>query len=551
MAVAALGFSLVSLLFVHPYQYGIGDTSITIPFVRVAANPALYPGDLMVAQRPFYYTLLWNALGWLHAHVGLPIESLYFGGYAVALFFTFLGIGALARTLFPGRRAVVLLAMVFLLAGKHTLGSVYTIERVLSTRLAALPFLLFALDAFLRGRRVRTGVLLGLGYLVHPITTHYALAMIVVAALVGAAPAGRRGTLVSLLAFAIVAIPIIAWRLAVRPPGSLLHVDPGWLEAVRVRSANHMLPSTWDGANWVQAAIVIGLFALAWARRNAGGAAGDPLRHRAMGAFAATIVALGIAGIVFSEVVPLGIVLLVQPLRSFQFLEILAALYVANALSGELEHASFVRALGAALVGGLMFVAVHYEPLPTILYAACVIGLLLRPGTARLARFAVGSVVLATFVWIGMAAGIRASFDRFAYHDVQEPAWLELQRWARDATPRDAMFVVPPAFGGEFRVESERTVYADAEDGGLMNGNPQYGIEWLRRMRRLGFRDDFGDALRNYRQMNADTVTSLAREAGAGHSAVFFVTTVVAAPLPFAVAHRNARYIAYRVSPPS
>src|SRR5439155_13320887 len=74
----------------------------------------------------------------------------------------------------------------------------------------------------------------------------------------------------------------------------------------------------------------------------------------------------------------------------------------------------------------------------------------------------------------------------FSYDDAQEPAWLDVQRWARDHTGRADAFIVPPLLDGEFRVESERTVYADVEDGGLMNGNPTYGIEWLRRMQRLG-----------------------------------------------------------------
>ena len=49
-------------------QYGIGDTSISIPFANAAADARLYPGDYLLAQRPYYYTYLWDALGWIHAH---------------------------------------------------------------------------------------------------------------------------------------------------------------------------------------------------------------------------------------------------------------------------------------------------------------------------------------------------------------------------------------------------------------------------------------------------------------------------------------------------
>lgn len=554
-ALLALVFTLASVFAFNPYQYGIGDTSISIPFAKQAANPALYPGDFMLAQRPFYYTELWNALGWLHARTGASFEALFFAGYAVALFFTFVGVHRLALTLFR-RRDVAALALVMLLAGKHTLGSVYTIERVLSTREAALPLLLFALDAWLRRRSVRTGFLLGLAYLVHPITTHYALAMVVAAGVV--TPARRGGLAACLGAFLVVASPLIAWRLAHTPPAEhLLGVDPRWLEAIRMRSANHMLPSTWDALNWIQAALVTALFGVGWARRG-----GDhPERHRATLAFAVTIVAMGVAGIVFSELVPLGVVLIVQPLRSFQFLEILAALYGAHALATELAAPSNAwRKLVAIVLAGAWFVAVHFAPAGAILYVATVAVWMwwasragqeahgAPPGRALGAELAAGALAAGMALVLVLPRAGAPIAPGFSWRDAQEPAWLEVQRWARDRTPSDVGFIVPPTFGGAFRVESERTVYGDAEDGGLMNGNPAFGVEWMRRMRRLGMEDDFASAVRNYRRLGAARFVDLAGELGAPRRRVYAVTSTRADSLPFTTAFRNARYVVYEVT---
>src|SRR5262249_39973395 len=71
--VMVLAFTLASMFGFNPYQYGVSDTSISIPFTKVAADPSLYPGDYLIAQRPYYYTYLWDALGWIHAGTGVRL----------------------------------------------------------------------------------------------------------------------------------------------------------------------------------------------------------------------------------------------------------------------------------------------------------------------------------------------------------------------------------------------------------------------------------------------------------------------------------------------
>src|SRR5438034_4807485 len=147
----ALVFALASALGVNPYLYGVGDNRITVPFAKAYADPRLYPGDYLLAQREFYYTLLWKLIGALDRLSGIRLEVWFFGFYLVALYFTFLGIERLAWTLFR-RPAAGWLAMLVLLFSRPSLAGVNTIEQVLNTRQVALPFLLFALDSFLGGR---------------------------------------------------------------------------------------------------------------------------------------------------------------------------------------------------------------------------------------------------------------------------------------------------------------------------------------------------------------------------------------------------------------
>src|SRR5437867_3889109 len=175
-----LAFTLSSALGINPYCYGLGDNRITIPFLKAFVDPSLYPGDPLLAERPFYYTYLWNTLGALHAHLGLDLPFLFLGTYLVFLYLTFLALYLIALALFRNRASATL-SLVFLAFSHVTLGGIPTTDQMLTTRVVATPIALLALLAFLRGRTVGAFALLGLAYLVHPITTHVVLAILVVA----------------------------------------------------------------------------------------------------------------------------------------------------------------------------------------------------------------------------------------------------------------------------------------------------------------------------------------------------------------------------------
>ncbi len=75
-------------------------------------------------------------------------------------------------------------------------------------------------------------------------------------------------------------------------------------------------------------------------------------------------------------------------------------------------------------------------------------------------------------------------------HPDRPDDWRAVQLWAREATPRDAIFVVPPRATG-FRVESLRSVWVDWKDGTVGMFDSRYTAEWVRRMSILGI--NFGD----------------------------------------------------------
>jgi uncharacterized protein DUF6798 len=299
-------------------------------------DPSLYPGDPLLAERPFYYTYLWDTLGLLHAR------------------------------------------------------SEWT-------------------------------------------TTHFVLAMLIVASVVVRRPGWLRRLATGLLAFLAVASPLLVWRLRRAPPSlDLFAADPGWLEALRLRSSPHMFPLSWGPPALVHGLVTVSIFLLA---ARLGDETSDE-RHVVVRSAVWTIIALCLAGIVFAEWLPMGVVFLLQPLRSFAFLE-----------SGWRE--------------------------------------------GRLARhFAAATACLACLsAWACYLDDERHGGSDFSIDVAARPGWRDVQHWAKAHTEVRDAFIVPPDEDGEFRVEGERTVYGDWEEGGLMNGDPVFGRAWLRRMRALGYED--------------------------------------------------------------
>jgi hypothetical protein len=98
-----------------------------------------------------------------------------------------------------------------------------------------------------------------------------------------------------------------------------------------------------------------------------------------------------------------------------------------------------------------------------------------RPGLCRRALLA-GSLILAAgsslFVWNlhhVQPTGTPSNKDLEGTNaPVQD--WLDVERWARNATPINAMFLVPPVLGS-FRTESQRQIWvaSQSRSGKLLN----------------------------------------------------------------------------------
>jgi hypothetical protein len=145
------------------------------------------------------------------------------------------------------------------------------------------------------------------------------------------------------------------------------------------------------------------------------------------------------------------------------------------------------------------------------------------------------------------STGIYMRHRNFSIYNRQEKQWLDVQMWAKENTNSEDQFIVPPYLEG-FRVESERTVYCDWKDGTLLNFNPAFGLEWIRRMERLGYKKNISPET-GFRNLKEKDFTVIAEEMLIRNkkSSVFLIREQENAALKFPKLYENEKFVAYQI----
>ncbi len=129
----------------------------------------------------------------------------------------------------------------------------------------------------------------------------------------------------------------------------------------------------------------------------------------------------------------------------------------------------------------------------------------------------------------------------------EEAAWREVQNWARENTPKDTVFLVPP-FPGGFRVFSQRSCWVSWRDGDIFWIHPSYAPEWRRRISVLGLpyvpgHVDMEAITAAYRKLSWEQLSKLARE-----NHLPYVVQYADVPYPVAPVYSNEAFAVYHVA---
>lgn len=473
----------VSVFAFNPYEYGLSDHAITIPFLKSIANPSLYPNDYLVAEKSYYYSYFWQALGFIGRYFPLNVPLLFFVLYYVSLFFFFWGIYLIAKLLWR-RQEVAYLSLFFLLFFKPTLGGMSTFDRAFLTRVAVLPILVFAFYFFLRKKFLWSFVLQGVGFLIHPLSAAHMIAILFLASIIWMREMGLKKILVCWIILASLASPIFIWKIISSPPSvSLLHANADWLELLRLRSADEIFPFSWPRVVFLEAGLVFLAFLASWKYKP------QTQYHRIIIGATFLIIGFCILGTIFSEIYSFPLALNLQLFRSFQWLVYLAFIYFANYAFQELRSGKgLYKLLAVFLAFGVFYGASNWAyGYAAFLILALLLVLKKRGTNSKLPRYFVYALLAVVLI---LSSIFYLQGERFSRGNHQEKFWLDVAKKAKAGTGQRDMFIVPPNLEG-FRIESERTIYGDWKDGTLTFYNPAFGKEWFMRMQRLGYQKDF------------------------------------------------------------
>lgn len=543
-AFALLILAIASCIGINQYTYGVYNHCITIPFVKSLLNPEMYQHDYLIAEKQFFYTYFLAICGFVVQSLQASLPVTFFILYFLSLYATLAAIFLIAVKLFE-KREVAYLSVMILLFSFTTLGMERTVENLLMERTFALPLLLFSFYAFFCRHYNTSAILAGGAFLFHPLSACYVLAILILCFSYRLLrDKGVRQFFTGIGLIALAASPVFILKLKHPAPDlSLITVSKEWVELLRLRSPHHIFPTTWSITEVLQGiAFIIG-FILTWKYRP------QKSFHRIVQITFATVLLMFAVGTIFTEIIPVSIVIQFQLFRSFKFIFFFAIIYFANFVFTAPNTSSGIAQ--KLLITLLILAPYWHESVPVIagisllVVSAIATWALLENKAIEWKKYLVPAQITLMLL-LGVAGSLHKV--QFSIANSQNKGWLSAQQWARENTPKDAAFIVPPYMEG-FRVESERATYGEWKDGTQMIFNPSFGQEWMRRMQNLGYEKEKPQPLKEaFTHLTSTDFEKVAAELKPAHSKVFAVMPAEMQTFGFPVTFSNEEFRVVEVS---
>ena len=467
-----LGATLLTI-WIGGYHFGTFDQVIHIPFLKKLADPGLYPTDPFLTLRSEHYSFFWQMF--IPAHRAGILEPVIFAVHMLATYGLIWTFWELTETLFHNNLAN-LISLLLLVFPHFGMPGFQIVEFSLLNRTFVLPFILGAIILYLRRRYLPAFLLLGVMFNIHVIYVGFAMAMILFDLLLRLPEVGWKNLLKGVALFIFGALPVLLWRSGSTPID--LQVRPDVLKLV----SSALLAGVYYlflPAPQILISTLHGLATLAFFLIG---------RRLKLSAHDRTITnfVLAIGVVLFVQLIttywfPIAFILQLQILRIGVFLLLIGYLYFAGYLARRLQQGSL-----SGLSGGLVMVSfVSYpSPLLPILFLA-LNRWLDKYRWRQWTGVSVFSLVLVATLFGCLVSGIWS--PGYYIFEPKTP-WTQTQDWARNNTPRDAMFITPPEilshYIPDWRTFSERGTLATLVEI-FEFPHPDYFPSWQERFEAL------------------------------------------------------------------
>jgi hypothetical protein len=481
------------------YHFGTFDQFAHLPFLKYYADPTLYPNDQYIHEMSRQnYSYFWRLLAPVYqldlryaSQVNEMVRPLILGSvmgaiHVLATYLTFWAVWALSLEIFDHAETALFSVLAFIVPHLG-FGGFPALEFSLLNRTFALPFELWAIVFYLRRRTWLAFLCLGLMYNIHIISVNFVLAMFVLDAVRRWREVGWRTLVVGLGMFLLGAAPVLLWRIA--DPPIALRPDPEWF-SVMTRGTLYNLFFMVAPYLHINLVTLFGLSTLAM--YAIGQRLAPPVRHAGtLLNFIVALVAILLVQVFTSYVYPITILVQLQIIRAGVFVLVIGYLFFTHYLltlyrSGELREGEFFFHTAALIA----------SPMPLIPMAFWAVRRWVNSARVRLAVLAVTAVGSLAFAgWLLTSLNLWSpGLHPFGPRN----AWYATQRWARENTPRDALFLTPPEkwwlYDSDWRAFSERSTVVTHAELLMVALAPSYFPEWRERFEQVapGAIEQFG-----------------------------------------------------------
>ncbi len=256
MLAAGLVFALLATANAAGYRFAASDQAFYVPAVARALDPSTFPRDSSLLAAQGGLILVDDALAITQRVTGLSVESVFLGGYLLALAATWVGLVVIGTRLYPSIWITFALGAAFTLRHRIPHTSANSFEPYFHPRMLAFALGMLAIGALMRHRPTWAVILVAVASVIHT-TTALWFAVLLGVALAVLEPAWRRLALVG----GVGAAAVLAWAATLGPlRGMWTTMDPVWLQAVA--SKDSLFADQWPLWAWFAN---LGMLALLWA----------------------------------------------------------------------------------------------------------------------------------------------------------------------------------------------------------------------------------------------------------------------------------------------
>lgn len=523
------------------YYFGTFDQAVHIPFLKKMADPSLFPNDYFLNLRQYHYSFFW--FFFIPLYQAGVLEVSMFVIYVITIYLTFWAIWSLSKTLFNNPLTSFLTVLIFSMP--HLSFAAFPLfEFSLLNRTFVLPFLLIAINLYLKKNYILSFLILGLMYNLHVISVNFVLFLFIFDSLIQIKKIGVRKLLIHLLFFILAALPVLIWKFNSTPIG--LAADWDWFLIISKGMLEHLF---YFNSQFYLSLLTLGgislLILFFIAKRNISNQF-NPVITNFMYAAILVLCAVFITStfypsviIIQSQIIRVGLYALL--FSYLYFIEYCVALLKNNKIS--------------LLYFLILLVALIFSLSPLILLSLWLVLKMIRGRYAYLISFVLLGGFLSILFYLIVKLGVwKPEIHIFPVQGAQ----YDVEIWAKNNTPKDAIFITPPhswwLYSPEWRIVAERSTVVTLYDQLELAFAPNYIDLWKSRFQDIApgamekFNGNVFESLTITKQAYyALTTNDFKRLAKKYNASYLLVEKQHTYDLP--VVYENSDYILYKLNP--